>query len=293
MKAWVTIAPRRIPNADDRAQGYAVNEIFILLGIQTWKPIVTALMLPPLPLIVLMLIGARMMYWRRGVAWFVMLMSALLLYLSSTQAVGEWLERLLVPAGPPLQGERIAELKKLPKDKAAIVVLGGGRESFAPEYGVSNLSPQSLTRLHYGVWLSRQTGLPLMFSGGVGLGDTPGMAEAEAAQRIAAADYGVKLRWVEAESSDTRGNATHSVAMLRNAGVTDIVVVTHGWHMKRALRAFDNEAQRANAGMHVIGAPMGLAMASERTALSWMPSPHGFNRVRNVLREAMGLLLGA
>lgn len=270
-----------------------MNEIFILLGIQSWKPIVTALVLPPLPLILLMLVGARMMYWRRGVAWFVILMSAVLLYLSSVQAMGEWLERLLVPAGAPLQGERIAELKKLPPGKAAIVVLGGGRESYAPEYGVSNLSPQSLTRLHYGIWLSRQTGLPLLFSGGVGLGDTPGISEAEAAQRIATSDYGVKLRWVDPESTDTRGNATHSVALLRNAGITDVIVVTHGWHMKRALRAFDAEAQRANAGMHVIGAPMGLAMSSERTTLSWMPSPQGFARVRNVLREAMGLLLGA
>jgi hypothetical protein len=40
--------------------------------------------------------------------------------------------------------------------------------SYAPEYGVGNLAAPSLERLRYGLWLSRSTGVPVAFSGGVG-----------------------------------------------------------------------------------------------------------------------------
>jgi hypothetical protein len=59
------------------------------------------------------------------------------------------------------------------------------------------------------------------------------------------------------------------------------------------MRAFEQEAQRSDAGMRVIAAPMGLAAASDHPALRWMPSQPGFTRVRAVLRESLGLLLGA
>ena len=117
--------------------------------------------------------------------------------------------------------ERIAEIKRTAgttPSKVAIVVLGGGREAMAPEYGVSHLKDMSLQRLHYGVWLSRQTGAPLMFSGGVGYGDSVGSSEAEAAARIAERDYGKPLTWSEGESRDTRENAARSIAMLKTAG---------------------------------------------------------------------------
>lgn len=163
----------------------------------------------------------------------------------------------------------------------------------APEYGVSNLKDLSLQRLHYGVWLSRQTGAPLMFSGGVGYGESVGISEAEAAARIAERDYGKPLTWSEGESRDTRENAARSVAMLKTAGITDLVLVTNGFHMPRAIRAFQHEAQRAESPMRVWAAPMGLAQPSEQAVLRWLPSNDGFRRVRLVLHELTGLLFGA
>ena len=68
--------------------------------------------------------------------------------------------------------------------KTAIVVLGAGRRLLAPEYGVAELSSMGTERLRYGVWLSRQTGLPLAFSGGVALGSDPGPAEAPAPSQL-------------------------------------------------------------------------------------------------------------
>jgi uncharacterized SAM-binding protein YcdF (DUF218 family) len=44
-------------------------------------------------------------------------------------------------------------------------------------------------------------------------------------------------------SRDTRGNAAAQPAFAAEAdGITQVVLVTHGWHMRRALRAFDEEA---------------------------------------------------
>lgn len=273
-----------------------MNDLFVLLGIQSWKPLLTALLLPPVPWLLLILVGARMMYWRRTVSWLVILLGAAGLWLCCTTAVGHWLEQVALKPPSPLGADRIAEIKKLATtapSKVAIVVLGGGREPMAPEYGVSNLKDTSLQRLHYGVWLARQTGAPLMFTGGVGYGDTIGTSEAETASRIAERDYAKPLTWTEGESRDTLESAARSVAMLKTAGITDIVLVTHGYHMPRAVRAFQREAQRADMPMRVWAAPMGLAPPGERAVLRWLPSNDGFRSVRLVLHEVFGWLLGA
>ncbi|HEY6355498.1 MAG TPA: YdcF family protein, partial [Burkholderiaceae bacterium] len=102
----------------------------------------TALLLPPVPWLLLMLVGARMMYWRRTVSWLVILLGASGLWLCCTTAVGYWLERVALKPPVPLSTERVAEIKRIAgstSNKVAIVVLGGGREAMAPEYGFSNL----------------------------------------------------------------------------------------------------------------------------------------------------------
>lgn len=272
-----------------------MNDLLILLGLQSWKPVLSALLLPPVPWIVLMLIGARMIYWRRSIAWLTLLIGAALLWLSSSAAVAEWLERSLLRPPPALSAERIAELKKSVAGgrKVAIVVLGGGREMLAPEYALSNLNWISLQRLHYAVWLSRQSGVPMLFTGGIGHAQSVGVSEAETAARIAERDYGRALTWTEAESRDTRENASRTIALLKPAGIAELVVVTHGWHMRRALRAFEAESQRADVAMRITAAPMGLAASSEHAVLRWMPSARGSARVRFVLHELAGLALGA
>ena len=267
-----------------------MNSLIAFLGIESWKPLLTALLMPPVPFILMALVGARTILWRRGVGWAFVLLSCAGLWLTSTTAFGEWLTRLALSPPPALSTDAIASLKRdvATHKQVAIVVLGGGREARAPEYGVSDLTPQSLQRLRYGVWLSRQTGAPLAFSGGVGYANAGDAPEAEAAARIAERDFAHPLRWTEGNSRDTRENAMRSVALLKPAGVTRLVIVTHGWHMRRSLRAFE-EASRGD--MQVIPAPMGLAPAIDRPVLRWVPTPEGFTQSRNALREALGLLL--
>ena len=188
--------------------------------------------------------------------------------------------------------ERIRELRAEAAGRRpfAIVVLGGGVEQLAPEYGTSNLQPYSMERLRYGVWLARQTGAPLAFSGGVGHAQRKSVSEAEVAARIAREEYGRPLKWVEAESRDTRENAARTVALLKPAGVDHIVLVTHWLHMPRALRAF---RESAGSAMRIEAAPISLAGDTELSALSWVPSNTGFVQMRYALREWLGRLAGA
>ena len=78
--------------------------------------------------------------------------------------------------------------------------------------------------------------------------------------------------------------------MLRPAGIRHIVLVTHGYHMPRAMRAF---AEAAGADVKIEAAPMGLARRQDSAALDWMPSSRGFTDMRQVLRETLARLAGA
>jgi uncharacterized SAM-binding protein YcdF (DUF218 family) len=269
-----------------------MNNAFVLLGIESWKPVLTMLLLPPVPFLVLLLLGARLMLPRRGWGWTLIVLGVAGLWLTSTAAAGRWLEQIVLRVPPALRADRIQALKAETKGgAAAIVVLGGGLEPYAPEYGVTNLSPLSIERLRYGLWLSRETGLPVAFSGGSGWAQPmQGATEAEVAARIATQEFGRPLRWTEGESRDTHENAARTVPLLRKAGVTHILLVTHGWHMPRAAQHF--EAAGAGA-MRIEPAPMGLAKRLLAPPLDWLPGADGLTRVRHVLRESIGRLLGA
>jgi len=270
-----------------------VNSLFILLGIESWKPVLTALILPPVPFLLLTLVGARLIPPRRGLGWFIVVLSVAGVWFSLCSGVGRAAEALMQDVPPALTIDRVRQIRAdaHAPSSTAIVVLGGGVEPVAPEYGVSNLSHNSLERLRYAMWLARETGLPVAFTGGVGWSQTESAPEAEVAARIAAQDFKRPLTWTEDQSRDTRENAARTVPLLKRSGITHIVLVTHGWHIVRAKRAFD-EAARAS-GITVEAAPMGLAPRTELPALDWIPTPHGYTRVRNALREGLGRLFGA
>jgi uncharacterized SAM-binding protein YcdF (DUF218 family) len=269
-----------------------VNQIFVFLGIESWKPVLTALLLPPVPFLLLALLGARLLLPRRGLGWTMIALAVSMLWLSATNGAERFLSLHLLRPPPAMHADRIAELKEQARGKAdtAIVVLGAGVQPYAPEYGVSNLSPESVERLRYGLWLGRETGLPVAFSGGIGWAGADGPTEAQTAARIATQEFGRPLKWLEERSRDTRENAALSTKLLREAGVRHVVVVTHGSHMPRARRAFEKVA---GDGMRIEVAPMGLARQVDDPVLLWLPTASGFRNVRQVLHELVGLGFGA
>jgi len=271
-----------------------MNEFFLMLGLETWKPLFTALLLPPVPFLVLMFFAGRMMFRRRGLAWFLMLLGAAGIWGSSTLIVGEGLLRVLMPPLRALGPADLAQLKRAPgSPKTAIVVLGGGRDLYAPEYGMSNLSTISMERLRYALWLGRETGLPVAFSGGLSPGAPEGPTEAEIAARIAAREFGRPLQWLEGNSRDTGENAGRSLALLGPEGIERIVLVTHDYHMARALNAFDRARESSGRSWVLVPAPLGMLARMPWGLGAWLPSHAGAYKTRLVLREALGRLAGA
>jgi uncharacterized SAM-binding protein YcdF (DUF218 family) len=269
-----------------------MNDFLLWLGLDDWRPTLAALVLPPVPLLLLVLVGARLMFKRRVLAWLLILVSVLGLWFSATPIGAHGLTMWLLPPTRSLSAGELNDLKKAPR--AAIVVLGGGMRPLAPEYGVSDLSPLGLDRLRYGLWLARETSLPVLFSGGVGHGTrSSGATEAETAARVAERDFGRPLRWLETESRDTRENALRSVALLRGQGIERIVVVTHGYHMARSMRNFERAVAAGGAKMELVAAPMGIAVWRKPEVIDFLPTRDGFVQMRLVLHEWIGRLIGA
>jgi uncharacterized SAM-binding protein YcdF (DUF218 family) len=304
-----------------------VNALFVFFHIEAWKPLISALLLPPVPFLVLTLIGARVLVARRGLGWLLIVLSMLLMWFSSCLVTGQTLEWLLLKPPPALSVQRIAQIKKhlLTHKDTAIVVLGGGARPVSSEYGSSSLTDASLERLRYGIWLSRATGAPLAYSGGVGWGqgqnqeeNTP---EADIAARIAEQEFGHALHWRESQSRDTRENAANTTRLLASPpvtasassgppwgqvnlgsapaialrgwqGISRFILVTHAWHMPRAVRAFE-QAAATKTNTTIEAASINGLPFIETHAQAWMPSHSGFELVRMVLHEWLGRWAGA
>jgi len=270
-----------------------VNDTFAALGLLDWKPLAGALLLPPVPLLLLLVLAWRARMRQPIVSGLVLMLSTVGLWFSLCSITGVWLERQWSVAAA-LSPAQVSDWRhSLSRHKPVVLVLGGGTQRLAPEYGESHLPPDSMARLHYGLWLGRQLQAPVMVSGGTGRARAPGSAEADVAAKIASRDYGRSLRWLEATSVDTRDNARKSLQLLRSEGITEVFLVTHGWHMRRSLRAFNDEATKIGFVGRIVPAPMGMATADGQPLPQWLPSPDGYQRVHQVLREMLGLLAGA
>jgi uncharacterized SAM-binding protein YcdF (DUF218 family) len=246
-------------------------------------------------MLVLVLAGARLIPRRRGLGWLMLLVGVVLLYLSTLRGVAVVLHDQGLEPPPALTPERLTQLRSDVRSgtSTAIVVLGGGRRSFAPEYGVSDLNSTSFDRLRYGAWIARQTSAPLAFTGGVGWAALDraqvGATEAEIAARVARDELDLPLKWVEGSSRDTRENAILTVKALRESGVKRAVLVTHAWHMPRALREF---RQQAGSSLAIEAAPMGFVRLEGTVAEDWLPSGQGSMDVRSTLRELLARAVG-
>ncbi|MDP9095351.1 MAG: YdcF family protein [Pseudomonadota bacterium] len=98
--------------------------------------------------------------------------------------------------------------------------------------------PLTLDRTRASAALARRTGLPILVSGGE-LPDLHMTLAAMMAQSLHE-DFGLDAKWQEDRSRDTWENAEFTTTILRQAGVRRIYLVTHDWHMRRSLLAFQH-----------------------------------------------------
>lgn len=239
------------------------------------KSLIEALLFPPGVILIIAAAGLLLIRRRPRAGTRLIAGGLVLLYLSSLPAAATAFMRLLqtYPALAP------ADLAR--GEAQAILVLGGGRYIDAPEYGGDTLSPLALERLRYGVHLHRQTALPLIMTGGSPDRRIP--AEAVLLKEAAVNDFQTPVLLTEEHSDTTWENAANSAALLRERGIQHIYLVTHAWHMPRAMRSF------AGSGLIVTPAPTGFATIDLKRPQAWLPSARALYITRLTLHEFVGL----
>ena len=163
----------------------------------------------------------------------------------------------------------------------AIVVLSADRWRDAPEYGGDTVDDQSLHRVRYAARLARASGLPILVSGGVVLGDPrPSLADLMVA--TLQQDYGLTPRWIERRSRNTAENARYSAELLLADGIHRVAIVTDAFHQRRALQAFQHY------GLSGVPAPTRFFAASATVLEDWLPSDAGLRLSYYALHEHIG-----
>jgi uncharacterized SAM-binding protein YcdF (DUF218 family) len=243
------------------------------------KKLIAAAILPPCGLLLLMLLGLWLMRRRPRLGRNLTLAALLLLLLLSLPLVGNRLQRM-GETTPPLPYMPQQMLQALGRAQA-IVVLGGGSNSEAAEYGGDTVNRHTLQRLRYAARLQRISGLPLLVSGGAPFGGRP---EAVSMREALTEDFGVPVRWLDEASLDTAQNAEFSARLLRQDGIERIALVTEATHMARAVEMFRRQ------GLTVVAAPTGFANDSPVLFEDLLPSAEALGNSRVALHEWLGQL---
>ena len=233
---------------------------------------VSTFLLPPLNLLLLGFAGIILLNRRPRLGKGLIIAAFALLYLLSTPLIADKLLGAF-ETSPPFFGND--------QNAGAIVILGGGTYFNAPEYGGDTVKRLTLERLRYGARLYRRTGVPILVTGGSPAGGTPeGLLMRDALEK----DFNVPVHWVEDGSDNTYENAVFSFRILQQSGIKTIYLVSHAWHMPRAIAAFER------AGFRVIPAPTGYTTNHSTSWLDFLPRASSLLKSYYATHEAIGLL---
>ena len=230
---------------------------------------------------VLLALVAGLLSWRRWRRLALSLIGAgtFVLYACSTPMMASVLART-VEIHPAVDAAAVSAFAA-----EAIVILGGGRRTHAPEFDGPTVSGHALERLRYGARLQRATGLPLVVTGGVAVGDQA--PEGPLMAKALAQDFQVAVKWVEQHSRNTAENARNVAAILLPKGIKRVVVLSHAMHLPRAVEMF------ADQGFDVLPAPTAFVAPPKITRLylpDFIPSARALMLTRLALHEHLGRL---
>jgi uncharacterized SAM-binding protein YcdF (DUF218 family) len=173
-------------------------------------------------------------------------------------------------------------MASLPQPQAIVILSGdiGYGDARGAIVSGARTGSLSLERIEAGALLHRQTGLPILVTGGVLRQGTLPIAEILA--QSLREEFATPVRWVEPQAADTWGNAKFSAAMLAKDGITSVYVVTHPWHMRRALIAF------AHFGVTAWPAPTYLPVFGKLDMGYFMPSANAWLDSYYAIHEWIG-----
>ncbi|MDP2693649.1 MAG: YdcF family protein [Gallionella sp.] len=236
---------------------------------------IAAFLLPPLSLLLVLALGLFLLYRRRRFAKPLLLAAFGLLWLASTPYFADGALHLLEA--------RTTALRKPLQNANAIVILGGGTYFHAPEYaGQDTISEAALVRLRYGAKLQRETGKPVLVTGGKPLGNS--VSEAQQMRASLEQDFQIPVCWTEDQSDNTFENARYSFQTLQKAGIKKIYLVTHAWHMPRSADVF------RRAGFEVVEAPTAFTTRYQTNLFAFLPNAEALRDSKIFVHEVIGLL---
>lgn len=238
------------------------------------KKIFSALILPPTSLILLALLGIYLSRKHPRTGRIIAALSLITVLILSLPITGNALLHSL-ETSPPITAAQL-------KDIQAIVILGGGKNNDAPEYGgIDTVSKWTLERLRYGAHLQQQTRKPILVTGGAPYGGRP---EADAMAETLKQDFHAKTIWVEDQSNDTSENAAYSAKILKQHGVSHIALVSQAWHLSRAKTLFEQE------GLTVTLAGTGYTTGEQHAIAQWLPDANAIRKSSMSVKEYLGHL---
>jgi uncharacterized SAM-binding protein YcdF (DUF218 family) len=243
------------------------------------RALLKLILLPPGGLLVLLIVG--WLLGRRLLGRFLVLLGIVGLYALSTPAVVARLAAQLETVPAP----SAAEIRQSGAE-AILVFMADVRRANPELAGADALSALSLQRIDHALALHRQTGLPLILAGGSVKGDTVPLARlGEEWLRDRA---GVPVLALDTASRDTRENARNARELLRANGLGRVLLVTHAFHMPRALLA------ASEAGIDALPAPFAFihrppALQQPEEPGDWLPQASSLARSYLVLHELAGL----
>jgi len=232
--------------------------------------LVAAPLLPPLNMLVIGAIGLWQLAKRPRLGRVLVAASLAGLGLLSTPYVSSCLLATL----------QVPPLPAFGHDAEVIVILGGGVQSNAPEYGDgATINARTLERVRYGAFLHRKTGKPILVTGGAPEGYA---AEGPVMRSVLENEFGVPVEWVESRSLNTRENARFSARILKQAGMRRIYLVSHSWHLPRAIPEFERE------GLEVVAAGTGYVSIERVRPFDLVPGYRGIANSALALHEWIG-----
>ena len=234
----------------------------------------SSFLVPPLNILLLGTAGLLLLKRHPRIGKLLIGLALGLLYLSSTPYFTARALKLIEP--PALQESSYRD------EAQAIVVLGAGTYFQAPDYGSDTVNRLGLERLRHAARLYRATAKPILVSGGKPQGST--ISEAAQMKSALVNEFKIPVTWEESASHTTFESAADCRSMLKAAGINRIYLVTHAWHMSRAVLAFEA------AGFSVIPAPTGFTTLPTDPLELYLPNPQGMFESYLFIHEVCGWL---
>lgn len=240
----------------------------------------------PLGLIFLLIILALILRRRPHLQTTLLVIALVILYAGSNRLVSYSLARSLewkyLPLNPVPQAE-------------AIVVLGGGTESEQYPRPIVEVNSAG-DRILYAGRLYREGKAPVILLSGGNINWLSGRTmtpAAEMADILKLMDIPDEAIWLQPKSQNTREDALYSSEMLKEKGITRILLVTSAMHMPRSVALFEHQ------GIEVIPAPVdytvteaglenAFSLEPETLLVNMMPNTSSLGLTTNVLKEIIG-----